>query len=352
MTPARFQYILLVGLWFGVLGSSHADEPRDWRLDLLAEEKIPTDTASLKVLSQNYRVSEESLQRAVSQLNADQYAKRQQAQNELLLMGREALPLIRKYPDAGDPEVCLRLAEIVRVLETSDPSSKDRLLRLAVTGLLHERDHPGEVHESQKMFVELFSETTATLANGYRRMTFAAAKGKDGRVVNGMARLWGSKDKSEGDQRLLLDAKDITEAAEFPKKFQIDVKLGGHLGGAGLYHVGVSVGNVRALFHPGYPDGGFRFERVDDHTVLFPNKSMGFEPPAGQLLRMKLTVERLDKGQVKMDVVILSGKDQFKSSAILRASDIGKLDKIGLDRSGQAGGDAIFDDLIVNFSAE
>ena len=77
---------------------------------------------------------------------------------------------------------------------------------------------------------------------------------------------------------------------------------------------------------------------------------MGFDPPVDKLLRMQVKVERLNNLQAKMEVVIISGKDQFHNSATLRLSDVGKFDKISLDRSGRTGGDAIFDDLLVDFS--
>ena len=350
MNAAYRQLLLVTGVCLGLSSFSSADEPKDWRTELLAAEKIPTDTDSLKALSQKFHLSSDQFENAVQRLSADQFAKRQQAQSEMLLMGRDVLPLIRKLPDSGSPEVRGRLAEIVRILETNDRCSKDEMLRLAVTGLLQQRENPNAVHESQKMFVEMFSEPAGSLTKGYRRMNFVASPGKDGKVENGMAQFWGSKNQDEGDQRLVLDAKSITGEAEFPKKFHIEVKISGLAGGEGAYHVGVSVGNVRALFHPGFTDGGFRIERVDNHQVLVPNKNMSFDPPVDKLLRMQVKVARLNNLQAKIEVVIISGKDQFHNSATLRLSDVGKFDKISLDRSGRTGGDAIFDDLLVDFS--
>jgi hypothetical protein len=348
MTGAHRQLLLVA--WLGLSCFSTAEEPKDWRLELLAAEKIPTDTESLKAFSKTFQFSEEKLTTALKQLGANQFSQRQQAQNEILLMGRAILPQLRKMPLSSDPEARSRLEEIIRNLETNERCSKDEMLRLAVNGLLQQRENPDAKHASQKIFVEMFTAPADSLSNGYHSLSFVASAGKDGKVDEGMARLWGSKDKNEGDQRLVLDAKTVTGAAEFPNKFQIEAKIGGCAGGEAAYHVGISVGNVRALFHPGHEDGGFRIERVDNHLFLVPNKGMGFDPPADTLLRMQVKVERLSKSEVKMDVVIINEKDQFRHSAVLRMSDVGKLDKISIDRSGREGGDAIFDDLLVDFS--
>lgn len=318
-------------------------------MELLADEKIPSDTASLKALSLNYQISEEHLQRAVLQLGADQFAKRQQAQADILLMGREVLPMIKKLPVTGGPEVCLRLADIVKILETNDRCSKDQLLRVAVIGLLHERENPGVMHNSRRMYVEMFQKPTDSLLQGYRGMSFVS-QGLDGKVSDGLLRMTGNKHDGDKDHRLLFDAKSITGAEKFPDRFRIDVKLGGDAGGEGSYHIGVSVGNVRALFHPGFATGAFRFQRVDDKKPITPNQGMGFTP-SNKLMQMSLEVAMLEGGMVKLDVTVKNEKKVFRTSWKVAVDVIGKLDHISLDRSGQTGGDANFDDLLIEFEA-
>ena len=350
MNVTHRQLLLFAGAWLGMSFCLLAEETKDWRVELLEAEKIPTDTASLKALSQKFQCSGEKLTHAMQQLGADQFSKRQRAQSEILLMGREILPQLRKLPVPANPEVRGRLEEITQILETNDRCSKDEMMRLAVIGLLKQRENPSAVDAAQKIFVEMFTAPSDSLTKGYHSLAFVASTGKEGVVSDGLARFWGSKNNSDGDQRLVLDAKTITGAVEFPNKFQIEAKIGGRAGGEGAYHVGVSVGNVRALFHPGFIDGGFRIERVDNHQFLVPNKDMGFDPPVGKLLRMQVKVTRLSKSEITMDVVIINGEDQFRHSAVLLASDVGKLDKISIDRSGREGGDGIFDDLLVDFS--
>jgi len=328
-----------------------ADVPHDWRLEFLAAEKLASDTESLRTMSQKYQMSSVELERAVVRLGAEKLSSRLQAQNEIILMGKEVLPMIRNLPAAKDPEVNLRMWDIEKILSENERWSQGELLRLAVTGLLHERENPSEVHASQQMFVELFRDPVDSLEKGYRRMHFKGAPDLHGRVEKGVLRLSGERKNDEGDQHLYLESKDIMGKATFPDKFRIDVKLGGEAGGEGSYHIGVAVGNVRALFHPGYETGAFRFQLVDTERFITHNVMMGFDPPVGKMLRMCINVERLAGGKVKMQVVVNDGKKEFTSTEVFVAEVIGKLDRISLDRSGRAGGDALFDDLIVKFSA-
>lgn len=318
-------------------------------MELLAAEKLPHDLASLEARCGGFVKSAKELELAVEKLGAATHAERQQAQSEILLMGNEVLPQLRTLSEPKDPEVRLRVWEIQQQLEVGGRWTKDELLRLASIGLLHERKNNGAIHPTRRMFVEQFRAPVDSLGKGYRLLRFSRTESLNGRVEDGQLIFSGDQDIEEGDQRLILDAKTATGKAEFPKRFRVDVKLRGNEGGEGQYHLGVSVGNVRALYHPGYATGAFRFQRVDDETVITPNKDMGFTPSSDKPQSLSIFVEVLADAKVKLDVTVRCEKNVFRTSAKVSADEIGKLDSISLDRSGRAGGNAIFDDWIVEW---
>lgn len=340
--------------WTGVLAlvlaataEIHAADQADWRLEILKEEGIQPETAALQALQDGFQMTPERLEKAVAMLGEDEFKTREHAQREIVLIGKDALPWLLRLPKSEDPEVRVRLAAIQKTLQVDGRWERKDLVREAVTSLLRERMKKAPPKPDDALFVELFHRPAASLDGGYGKFRFQTDKGLTGIVSDGVLRLKGNH-ADEGDQRLLLDAKALTGKREFPDTFRIEVKLGGEAGGQGTYHVGVSVGNVRALFHPGYPSGGFRFERVATHEKVSENTSMGFDPQPGKLQRMSIGVKRLAGGKVELDVVVANGEKTFSERRILKESVIGKLDHIGLDRSGRSGGDALFDDLVVD----
>lgn len=331
----------------GLATFASAEEASDWRLELLKAEGISTETSALQKLEKRFTVSNDLLAQAIDQLAAEKFATREQAQREILLMGKEVLPLLQQRPQSDEPEVRQRLAIIQKSLEADGRWAKEDLIRKAVTSLLRERSKPNGAKPEPPLFVEFFRDPAPSLEKGYRKFRFVADPGLLGSVSDGTLRLNGQHG-GDADQRLRLDAKSLAGQETFPDSFRIEVKLGGEAKGAGTYHVGLSVGNVRALFHPAYQGGGFRFQRVDDQKQLTENSSMGFEPEGGKLQRMSLSVKRIPGGKVELEATIGNGTKVFTERKVVEESVIGKLDHLSLDRSGRMGGDGLFDDLVVD----
>jgi hypothetical protein len=351
MDWARRLLLIVAGMLLG-LAIARAEAAGDWRLELLEEKGLSSETSALESFRKGREVSRESLDKAIQRLASEEFAEREQAQKEILLMGSVVLPLLLQMPESEDPEVLMRLGKIVGALRGGGRDAKDELLLRAVSSLLHERKNPGIADPGGRIFVEFFSKPQASLADGYRGLRYEADDAMKGSVPEGgFARMDGRRD-GDGDQRLVFDAEHFTGKPEFPDVFRVSAKLGGGAAGAGAYHVGISIGNVRVLFHPAYRGGALRFERVDDHTPISDNADMGFDPPAGKLLSMAIDVKRIAGGLVILDVLVASGDVSYRTSKSFTADAIGKLDKIGLDRSGRTGGDGLFDDLVVDLGKQ
>lgn len=251
-------------------------------------------------------------------------------------------------PAQDDPEIRARLMAIRAQLRVRGAGSKGELMRYAVKSLLAERKD-GKKTESL-VFAEWFERRQNPLRKGYGRMEYHKDEGLTGRVGDGVLRFLGKHD-GEGDQRLLVTAKEACGMEVFPERFRVLCSLGGNGGeGSGKWNVGVSVGQVRVLFHPGMNDGGFRIETTDKKKVVKPNAPMGFEPSTKGFQRMEIEVRNLASGDVQLEVTVVNtgGKGVFSDRVVVSGALIGELDRVGLWRSGWGGGDAMFDDFVLD----
>jgi hypothetical protein len=343
----RLAIFCLMGM---VSGITNAQEKDDWRIDFLSSQKLSTDTDSLKKLLTSYHFSPENFAQSLKQLHSEQVAIRKQAQSAITLMGVGVIPEIKRIYDQEAPEAQLRLGQIIDALENKSFTNKDMLIQTAVSGLLYERENPGKQHFSRKIYCQWFDQSVQDLSSGYGKLRFFGADPSESEVLNGVLRLAHKGNQDEQDQRLLLHAKDLTDKKEWPQSFQLEVKVGGGADGSGTYHVGVSIGNIRALYHPGYRGGAFRLQQVSDEKVIIPNQEMGFDPSTTKLQIMKIKVSHMNTDTVELNISIIDGENSYRTAHVLKKSEIGKIETIGLDRSGRAGGDALFDDLFFDYS--
>ncbi len=193
-----------------------------------------------------------------------------------------------------------------------------------------------------------FLQDAPHLAAGYGLLTYETDCGGSGSVSGGLLRLDG--DHPEGDQRLFFDAKTLLRQPAFPKHFQVIATLGGEKENSGAWHVGLSLGNVRVLFHPDFSGGAFRVERVDNRQVIHHNEEMPFTPAAGTLYQMTVGVV-VDADQAATLDVRLAAEanpnESFQRFIHVPAVDIGRLSRVGLERSGRTGGSALFQSLLI-----
>lgn len=331
-----------------------AAEEGDWRLQLLEEEGLELDQAGADGFVKGMVPSEKRFLELVPLLSSEDFAARERTQKEILRMGLAAKPWLDSLPDSDDPEVNFRIREIRGQLGEKRRWSKAELLKHAVEGLLREKSGEKTAKDIPQVFAELFRDKAADLEAPYRDFTFDASPGLKGEVAEGFLKLSG-RGPIEGDQRLILSAGKICGKKVFPDRFRIEVMLGGTPGGEGGYHIGVSIGKVRALFHPGYDSGAFRFEHNVTHKTLAENAEMGFTPATDKLAAMGIEVERQPNGDVELRITVIpDGKKgrKFSTRTTVPAAEIGELDSISLDRSGRVGGDALFDNLVVEMPAQ
>ena len=218
------------------------------------------------------------------------------------------------------------------------------MLTIAANSLLKMREDPSTGGE----FYEWFGTPSDDCTNGYRQFTYEGPKGSKSHIKNSRLFISGNH-HGNVDQQMILRSTAWPGAKILPKQFSVYCLLGGGKERVGTWHIGISIGKVRALFHPGYRGGGFRFEQAGTATKYVDNISMGYTPSTGQLHHMKISVTQLDDGKVRLKACIKTpGEKPFEASVTVTREDTGPLNQISLDRSGMSGGAAYFDDFRVS----
>jgi len=201
-------------------------------------------------------------------------------------------------------------------------------------------------------FLEEFSIATDSIKSSYRKMKYVTTvDGATASVRDGIARLDGRH--NEGEQRLLVSAAQVVGQKTFTEAFTVVAKIGGEQAGAGGYHVGVSIGNLRILFHPGYIGGGFRVQRVDNQQYLITNQTMPFTPIGGNLYTMSIEVSPSANNKLRLKTTIVDHKspnNRFTNLYQANRDNIGKIETVGVERSGRIGGAALIGFLAIDTS--
>ncbi len=194
------------------------------------------------------------------------------------------------------------------------------------------------------LYREEFVAGTANIKDRYGELRYeTTVDGARASASQGVVRLHG--DHNEGDQRLFITAEQLVGKDELKTAFVLTAEIGGESLGTGTYHVGISVGNLRVLFHPGYRYGGFRIERVDNHKYMLSNQRMTFTPAAGILHKMRVSVIPQQDKSVLLKTRIIDGENPNQTYEIefrAQADDIGPINRVAIERSGRVGGAGLF----------
>jgi len=317
----------------------------DWRHDLLASSGIGTEPAAIREALKVRTEPSEAFQTAFTNLGSESFRVREQAQAQFLAGGQAALDWLALHPVPADPEVRHRRRQILDTLSASPPAMRESLVLHAMHSLLDENARaPG----AGRIFYEWFGTPAADCRQGYRLMRYQGpadaglAEVRDGRLILSGVR------NGDLDQRLILHAADWPGTPNLPRHLTLRAVLGGTDGGIGTWHIAVSIGNVKTLFHPGFRGGGFRHEEIGTRAFITKNTDMGFTPPTDQPLDLTLQLSRDSPRSFALKTLILTrdGK-RFENTALIAEERFGELNSIGLERSGREGGNAFFEQFSI-----
>ncbi len=95
---------------------------------------------------------------------------------------------------------------------------------------------------------------------------------------------------------------------EFPDRFSVRARLAAEGNNNFGWHLGISIGKVKTLFHPGVDGGAFRIETIPEHLAIVNNQEMGFTPQTDTMHDMTIEFQR--KGQEAiLDITIVDCKN-------------------------------------------
>ena len=348
------KFMTLFTLGLSVVAFSAEDvKVVDWRVELLKEEGIGTSVGELrKALTAVPNVTKE-LEGALEKLASRDYDVREAGRKKLLGGGESALKWLRELEPSEDPELRRRVLNVIEELGLVFRKDRELAVAHAVKSLLAEGVAGEEKSaETGGMFFEWFGEGQQDFKKGYRLFGFENSSGRSGKVEGGRLVFDGEAGK-DGDQRLVLKS-DIWPGKDgFGHRFRVSATLGGEDVSSGAWHMGITIGRIRALFHPGLANGSFRFEQIDTRKYFGGIKAVGFEPLGDGRQWMSVDVTKMPDGDVRLDVLLeQSGErgQRFKSSVTVDAADIGDLSEVSLDRSGRSGGKAYFRDFMIRLN--
>jgi|GEM_PF-1835250 len=193
---------------------------------------------------------------------------------------------------------------------------------------------------------ETFMNDQALVAKGYGRFQYESDNQGQAKVSDGKLRIEGNQ--NEGDQRLFITSQQMIGRDRWTDELEIRVQLAGEIGNNYGWHIGVSVGRVKVLFHPGESKGYFRAETTDKHEQIIPNRDLSFAPAAGVMHEMILLVKKTNTGaEFEVTVNDGNGGPPYNTRFKVTADQLGDFSRIGLERSGRAGGDAVFDSISI-----
>ena len=325
--------------------------------EILANNNIKMQAIAIVALE--VALGDEAIKDIVPFLQSDHEELRLAAARALIdRQPRKVARILIELLDSKNPEIYIQAHALLKTAFDQDLASDDQRSLAEVWrewANRHLPDAPVTKLELARLNLsfgrgileETFGIPSKDVTNGYQRFQYESNVPTQASVTNGLLRLDGNH--AEADQRLYVTSEKLIGQREWPRVVEVRSKLTGEDAGRGGYHVGLSVGRLKALFHPAYSGGGFRIETVDAHDYLVTNTNLGFTPAANTMHEMHLIVTRTPQG-AKVDIEVIEGggsKKRFSGSYDFTKEQLGKFNRIGLERSGRTGGAAIFDSLSI-----